>query len=230
MTRWKIIWLVILLMLALAFVTWGGYYYYNNFLKIDPNQLIEETLKKTLQTDSYRFHVKLQLQVDGRQVQLSDVQGEKANSKDFHIKGKMQNQDVEVFQINNVTYLKNGLQEKWIVVPDNPVFETESFLAEINPISSFNFSELIKLNYLGKTKEKFKKYYVFECTPTVYNQFLAKFWHNFKYKIWVEQGSRRIVKAEVTANSKAKPTDTLSMLVELKDYNAKIKLHPPQEK
>jgi hypothetical protein len=223
MARFKFVLPVIVLLLFV----FGGYHYYNANLKIVPEKLLQEALTNTVGANSYRYHVKLQMQVDGRTVELSDLDGEKANGKDFHIVGTMQEQQIEVYQIGNVTYLKDGVSGKWVVVPENPVFETEYFMAEINPMSSFNFTGIKNLRYLGIEKHDRQKYYVLECTPGINNDFLTRFWQDFKYKLWIDKGSKKLVKAEVQANNKAKPSDSLSMLVELKDFNAKIKLIAP---
>lgn len=224
MARWK--W-IILAVVILVILGCGGYYYYQTQLKIVPQDLLQEALEKTLGAKSYRYHVKLTMHVDNRPLPLSDIQGEKANERDFHIKGTMQEQEIEVFQIDNTTYLKDAVSGKWMVIPENSVFETEYFLAEINPLASFNFTRLDNLQYLGVEKIQGKKYYVLECTPAVNNEFLSRFWQDFHYKLWVEKGSRKLMRAEVRAVNKAKPTDSLTMQVELKDFDAPIKLTAP---
>lgn len=223
MTRWK--W--ILALVAVLILGCGGYYYYETQLKIIPEELIEEALAKTLGTKSYRYHVELTMYVDNRPLELSRIQGEKANDKDFHIKGTMQEQEVEVYQLDNNTYLKDAVSGKWLVIPENSVFETEYFLAEINPLSSFNFTHLENLQYLGVEKIDGKKYYVFTCTPGVNNEFLNRYWQDFQYKLWVEKNSRKLTGAEVKATNKAKPTDSLTMLVKLWDFDAPIELSAP---
>lgn len=204
-----------------------GYYYYDSKIKIIPEELLQQALQNTIKADSYRYHVQLTMQVDDRSIQLSDLDGEKANARDFHLSGKMQEQPIEVYQINNVTYLKDGVDGKWMVIPDNSVFEDDYFMAEINPLASFNFTSLNQLEYRGLEKSGGKKYYVLSCAPEIKNDFLTRFWQDFEYKLYVEKRSKKLLKAEVEAVNKAKPADTLTMTVEIKDLNAHIKLTPP---
>lgn len=217
---------LLVLTLFIILVGGSGYYYYENYIKVIPEELIQQALDQTLGARSYRYHVKIEMSVDNTPVIISDVEGEKANDKDFHIFGTMQDQQVEVFQIGNVTYMKDSLSDKWMVIPENPVFETEYFLAEINPLASFVFTNLTDLQYLGREKIGDDKYYVLNCKPEVNNEFLTRFWESFEYKLWIDRG-KKIVRAEVKAINKAKPTDFLVMVVDLKDFNAKIKLEPP---
>ena len=221
--RLKIGLLVFLLVLVLA---GGSYYYYEVYVKVIPEELLQETLDKTLNSQSYRYHVKIELNIDNTPVIISDLEGEKASATDFHIFGTMQDQQVEVFQIGNITYMKDSISNKWMVIPENPVFETEYFMAEINPLASFVFTDVTDLQYLGKEKIGGQSYYVLTCKPEVNNDFLTRFRENFEYKLWIDKG-RKLVRAEVKATNKAKPTDSLTMVVDLKDYNAKIKLESP---
>lgn len=219
--------IAIIILVVLFILAGGSYYYYDKYIKVIPEELIKEALQKTLATESYRYHVKIEMKVDNRSVLLSDLQGEKANSRDFHIWGAMQDQQIEVYQINNITYMKDSLSSKWLVIPENPVFETEYFMAEINPLSSFIFTNLVDLQYLGREKVEGKKIFIITCKPEVNNEFLTRFWKDFEYKLWIEGKSRKLVRAEVKAKNKAKQTDSLNMVVDLKDYNAKIILVPP---
>lgn len=224
MGRLKILILTSILFILLAGI--GGYYYYENYIKVIPEELIQKALDETLKVESYRYHVKIELNVDNTPVIISDLEGEKANDKDFHIFGTMQDQQVEVFQIANITYMKDSLTNKWVIIPENPVFETEYFMAEINPLASFVFTNLNDLQYLGREKIGGQKYYVMHCLPEVNNEFLNRYWQDFEYKLWIDS-NKRIVRAEVKAVNKAKPSDTLTMVVDLKDFHAKIKLEPP---
>lgn len=223
MGRLKVVLGVLLIILVLA---GSGYYYYDNYLKVIPEELIQEALEKTLRAQSYRYHIRIEMNIDNTPVLISDLEGEKANTTDFHIFGIMQDQQVEVFQINNTTYMKDSISGRWMVIPENPVFETEYFMAEINPLSSFVFTNLVDLEYLGKEKIGDEKFFVMACKPEVNNEFLTRFWENFEYKIWIDR-SKKLVRAEVKAVNKAKPTDSLSMVVDLKDFNAKINLEAP---
>ena len=219
--RIALLFLVVILVLA-----GGSYYYYDNYIKVVPEELIQEALENILGAESYRYHVRIEMNIDNTPVLISDLEGEKANAKDFHIFGTMQDQQVEVFQIGSTTYMKDSISGKWMVIPENPVFETEYFMAEINPLSSFVFTSLIDLQYLGREKIGKEKFFVMVCKPEVNNEFLMRFWKEFEYKFWID-GSKKIVRAEMQAVNKAKPTDSLHMTVDLKDFNANIKLETP---
>ncbi|MHB1420891.1 MAG: hypothetical protein ACYCX4_15145, partial [Bacillota bacterium] len=122
--NWKLIGAVVLVALLLIV----GYFSFNRVVKVDPVALTTESLEKTLSSKSYRYLTELKLIREGGEVTLSQIRGEKAGEEDFHITGVMQQQEVEVYQLQDTTYLKDPVTGKWMEVPGNNLMEQELFM------------------------------------------------------------------------------------------------------
>ncbi|MHB1127483.1 MAG: hypothetical protein ACYC2T_11115 [Bacillota bacterium] len=222
---WKLIGIVVLVALLLI----AGYFMFSGATKVDPVALTTESLEKTLSSKSYRYLTELKLIREGGEVTLSKIQGEKAGEEDFHITGVMQQQEVEVYQLQDTTYLKDPVTGKWMEVPGNNLMEQELFMTEINPLGNFKFSSLGEVTYKGVEKLKGKKHYLVELHPEVESDFLQRFWKDFTYQMWVDPQDQVIKKALVRAVHKADPKTAVSISVEFYDYGAKIKLEAPKK-
>jgi hypothetical protein len=222
--RRRLYWMSILLILMA--LVWYGYSYYIENIKINSDKIWQNTITKTLASKSYSFHVKLDLNVGDHKVQLSDIVGQK-NQKNFHITGIIQNQKIEAFQIGNMTYLKDSINKKWLRIPDNAVFIEDYFLAEINPLSLFAFTNIEDFRYLGLAKANNAQYYIFTCKGSLNNPFFNKFFEDFKYKIWVEKTSKRITKATIIAQNKQNLNNTLNVQVKISEFDHNFKFIAP---
>ena len=220
---------IIVLILLLAAAGSGGFVFYEN-TKVVPDQLLREALENTFNAQSYTFSVKSNLVVDGKQRALSDIEGEKDKEGNYHIKGTMLKQAVEVYQIENTTYFKEEKTDKWMVIENNNIMDMEQFITEVNPLSNFNFTIPPNIDYLGKEEIDGRKCVVLSCMPDVENQILELHWNNFKYKLWVDKGKKIIRQAEVMAESKNDSGTTLCLNVELKDTNKGGEISPPEIK
>jgi len=221
---WK--WLVVIaLVIAISI---GGFAYYKWVNRIIPEELIKETLAKSLQAKNYRYDVCFELVVNGSSRVLSDVKGEKAGDN-FHFKGKMLKQEVEVYQVDETIFMKDTLSGRWMERRGTNVLDNEYFLTEINPLSSFEFTRISNLQYHGLVEEEDGSFYLLEFIPTVNNKMLNKFWKDFTYKIWVDKRSRRISKAEIVAAHKSDSQDKMMMRIKLYDYNKDIEITSPKE-
>lgn len=220
--RWKpLIFLIILVM-----IIYGGYYYWDNRIKIIPEELFERTLVKLSQLESYRYNVDLRLNTGGHERHISQVQGERAGAGAFHLIGIIEGTKIEAYHVGNNTYLKTGDGEKWMTIPGNEVFDQELFMIEIDPLAGFRFTQTGEFTYLGPVKLDKQKLYILNLQPEIDHPFMVKHWRDFDYTLYVKR-SGDLVKAEITGVLKAKPSDTMTMVVEIWDYNARIQLEPP---
>lgn len=219
--------LVVGVLVLVMAVGYGGFKIYQESVKVIPEELLAETLEKTLAAQSYSYAVQLQMTTNGEERQLTDIEGVKANDSEFHIKGVMYGTDVEMYQFADSTYQKDPVNDKWMVFPTS-VTDVELLVTEINPMSNFNFNQLTEVTYEGIHKEQDEKKYVLKCEPQVNNQFLELYWQNFQYTLWVDKNSKYITGAFITATNKDNPDNTLSLKMTLDNFNKEFILEKPE--
>lgn len=222
----KVRWKPLVIFLLLCFVACGGYYYWDKYIKVVPEILLQRTLDKLTELKSYRYAVNLRLFAEGHERYISDIEGERAGDGSFYLKGVIEGTSIEAYHIDGTTYLKSGDQEKWMTIAGNEVFDQELFMVEINPLASFNFTEIDEFSYLGTRKLDEQKLHILSLRPKIDHPFMVKHWQDFEYTLYVKKNGD-LVRGEITAVLKAKPSDTMHMVVDIKDYNARIELVPP---
>ncbi len=220
--KWLLFFIIIIILII------GSVFYLKWINRIVPEELINETLEESLKANSYRYSVFFELIVDGDSRILSDIQGEKSEDS-FHLKGEMLAQDVEIYQLKEDLFMKDSLSGRWMERPGVNILKNELFLMEVDPMSSFNFAEVIDICYVGIEDKNNITSYVLECKPTVDNKMLNKFWKDFDYKLWIDKRTHEIVYAEINAVHKKDNKDRMFMKIEIKDYNKKIKIENPKE-
>lgn len=196
--------------------------------KIIPTDLLRESMEKTFSAKSYSFGVKSTLTVDGKERNLSNIQGMKDGDNNYYFKGTMLQQDVEVYQLQDTTHFREGSSDKWMHMEDNNIMDMQQFTTEINPLSNFGFSVPELVTLVGKEKVEGKKYVVLECAPHVENQILNMHWKNFNYKLWIDKGKKVICKAQVTAENKENAKSLLKLEMTLADFNKVDTIVPPR--
>lgn len=214
--------------LAVVIAAWFGYGYYQENIKLVPEELLDEALRNTLAAGTYRYNIGVRLTVDGREEKLSQVTGERDAQGNFHIQGDMTGQPTEAYQIQDTTYLKDPVTSKWMVIPGNNLFQQELFMAEINPVAMLNIAQPQDLAYLGRQEGKSGQVYVLKLRPRVVeNRFLNMYAQDFTYLLHVSRGDRYVSRAEVEATSKANSSARIFFTVDFFDYNARIAIEPP---
>lgn len=222
----KVRWKPLVIFLLFCLVAYGGYYYWDTYIKIVPETLLQRTLDKLAALKSYRYAVDLRLFAEGHERYISDIEGERAGDGSFYLKGVIQGTNIEAYHINGTTYLKSGDQDKWMTIAGNEVFDQELFMVEINPLASFHFTEIGEFSYHGKRKIDQQKLHILSLRPKLDHPFMVKHWQDFEYTLYVKKNGD-LVKGVITAALKSKPSDTMHMVVEIRDYNARIELVPP---
>ncbi|MDW7673003.1 MAG: hypothetical protein SCK28_00555 [Bacillota bacterium] len=207
--------------------SYGGFKIYQETVKIIPEELLAETLDKTLAADSYSYKVALKITTNGEERQLTDISGIKANNEEFYIKGEMYETAVEMYQFVDSTYQKDPVSGKWMMFPTT-VTDMELMMTEINPMVNFDFNRLTEVSYEGIEKVENEKKYILKCKPQVNNQFLEIYWENFEYTLWVNKGDKYISQAAITATNKQNPENTLTLTITLSDFNESFTLEKPE--
>lgn len=214
--------LVVLIILLAA----GAVFYYIRFLKVEPAPLLEEVMKKAYQAESYRYELKADLDMAGKKKSWIKVQGECA-SDGYHFKGETLGTPVEIYQIGLKSYTKDPVSGKWTVLEGVDLTQQQLFMAEIDPLSSFRFKTMEEPRLIGKEKVEGRKCWVLEAKADVESKYMQTWWQDFTYRFWIDRGKHVLLKAQATAKSKNSSDTTLTMTVNFRDFNKKIKISPP---
>lgn len=189
--------------------------------------LIRETVGKALQARGYRYRIAAEFNIGGRKQTWSQVQGEKS-AAGFHIKGKILGTPVEIYQIGKRTFTWDPVSKKWVILEGNDLTQQQVFMAEINPLSNFQFKTIGNPRLLGVEKVGKRKCWIVEFHPEIENKYLEMWWKNFTYRFWVDRKNHFLLKAKATAENKNSPGAFLSLIVEFQDFNKKIEIKPPE--
>ena len=172
--------LILVLIIILAYM---AYVYIEENTRIVPEELLNTAINNTLAAESYQFHTRSTITVEGEDKVFSDISGERADAQTFHVVGSMLGTEINVYQIKDTTYRLDAVTGKWIVTEDNSLLRESLLMAELNPLSNFYFKELISTDYLGKEKVFGKKMYKVECIPKINNKWLDDYFKDLKYII-----------------------------------------------
>ncbi|HHY60990.1 MAG TPA: hypothetical protein GX504_10255 [Clostridia bacterium] len=222
----KVRWKPLLFLVLFSLVAYGGYRYWDKNIKIVPEVLLQRALERIEGVESYRYRVDLRLVAGGYDRYISAVNGVRAGRDAFFLEGTIEGTPIEAYHIDGTTYLRTGDQEKWMTIPGNEVFEQELFMVEIDPLASFKFSAVKEFSYRGTAKIDGQKLHILFVKPELDHPFMTKHWRDFEYLLYVKRNGE-LVRGEISAVLKAKPSDTMHLVVEIKDHNAKIELVPP---
>lgn len=227
LSRIKFNWKIIIIILITIFLSSGVFCYYLWTTRVIPEELLPEAINKTTSVNAYRYEVALKLDLNGEDRVLSHVKGER-NGEEFHLKGVIAAQDVEVYYVDNTVYMKDSTSDRWMTNYAGEIFQQDLFMVEINPIDSLNYKSLDNIVYLG-TEKKNSPAYVMEYNPIVKNEMLNTYWRDFKYRVWINKSFKRINKVEVFADHRDNPQNGLHMQLVLYDMQKQIKIEAPSD-
>lgn len=221
--NWKTIIIVILILLIISA---GGYSYYSWVTRVIPEELLPEAISKTVSAQSYRYQVALKLDLNGEERVLSRVNGER-NGEEFHLKGNIAAQDVDVYYVDETVYMKDSVSGRWMTNHGVGIFQQDLFMIEVNPIDSLNYEVLNNIVYHGIEKGK-KPAYVMEYNPVITNKMLTTYWEDFQYKVWIDRKSKRIYKMEVFARHRDNHANGMHMQLLMYDFGKRIRIEAPE--
>lgn len=196
------------------------------FIKIEPGPLLKETLGKAYQAKSYRYTLKSDLDIGGKKKTWIRVDGERA-PECYHFQGKTLGTPVEIYQIGMRSYTKDPVSGKWTILDGVDLSRQQLYMAEIDPLNSFRFKNTGEPRLVGKEKVGRRKCVVLEIKPEVESKYLEIWWRDFTYRFWIDRRKQLLVKAEATAVSTQSSNTVLTMTVEFRDFNKRIKITPP---
>lgn len=223
-TPWK--WISVLFVILMF--GFGTNLLYEKLTRLPPLEAVEQGLGKTLTAQSFRYAAVAKRTLDRKESVISDLTGEK-NLKGVHIKGTIPliKADVEVYQYPDAMYRRDSLTQGWVTVPSTGRANMEQLIAEINPLSAFNFNENIEAKYAGQAKIDGDTCRVYEVMARGQNKYLELYWQDFNYLLWLDKKEGFIRKAEITAEHRDNSQHILKLSVTLWDFNESFEITPP---
>lgn len=225
MKRFK--WLLLLAILALA--VWLGMWIFNVYRanRLDPEEMLAQSLANTANSESFRYRLESLLLVEGRREVISRVEGEKNKYGSIHVKGEMVKTPVDIYHLEGIVYSWDPFSKRWLVIKDVQGNSAKVLMAELDPLSNFNFKNVGEVKKVGWETWQGKRCAVFSLRPSVENELMEILWRDFAYKVWVDPKELVIAKAQLTATSKNNPDTFLKLHVSFFDYNKSIKIEKP---
>jgi hypothetical protein len=200
-----------------------AYGYYLLYYKVEPEELLARALRDAFAAPSFRYQVQAELVVEGERRVLSEVVGERDREGNFHFRGTLAGDHVEVYQVGDTAYLLDSRSGKWLVIPQNELKRQNMLMAEIDPLSALEFESRGPALYRGREKRQ----HVLEFTAVPANPFLTTWFEEFSYRVWIDCRTRRLQKVFVEARSRTNPQARATFTVQLTDYGASLRLEPP---
>ena len=215
------------ILLAVGLVN-GGIYLLGEFTRLPPSEEVKQALMKTINAKSYRYSSEAKRTIDKEESIISQVSGEKTLSA-IHIKGNLPiiKAEIEAYRFEDKMYRRDSLTKDWVVIPVTSYAVTEQLIAEINPLSVFDFSEDIDVTYTGTQKVQRRTCRVYEIMKRGENKYLQLYWTDYTFKLWIDKREGVIKKAEVNAEHRDNSRYLLNMTVMLWDFNEPIVIERP---
>ncbi|NLU49590.1 MAG: hypothetical protein GXX09_04145 [Syntrophomonadaceae bacterium] len=222
--RWMTAGLVALVLIS-GCLAW--FYGLREEAQLDPNQVLEEPLQNMAAAKSFKYRLESTISVDNRREVISRIQGERNSSGSTHIKGEMVKTPVDIYHIDRTTYNWDDSSKKWLVISDINSNTSNVLIAELDPLSNFNFKSISQVEKVGFEKVGNRKCITIKCAPSVENELMEVALKDFRYKLWIDYKDKLIRKATLSAVSKNNPDARLNMKVEFDDYNREITIKKP---
>ena len=194
--------------------------------KLDPQLELQTTLKNMANISSYKYSLKSILHIDSREEVISEVEGEKSKGN-THIKGEMVNTSIDIYYIDRTIYNYDAFSKKWLVIDSSTNNSEELLISELNPLSNFKFKQLNTVEKINFEKIDGVECMLVSCQPSVDSELLETLWKNMEYQIWVDYQQDLIRKASLKAINKKVPSTSLSVEVEITDFNKNIQIEAP---
>lgn len=225
MKRW---WLIaalaaVVIMGVLSYWLMNGY----QESKINPQELLIESLEKTGAAQSFRYSLESALVVEGRREEISKVQGEKSLEGNIHIEGEMVKTPIDIYHFEQTIYNWDSFSKRWLVIKDTQTDSTKVLISELDPLSNFNFKNIGEIKKTGWETIDGNSCLIVNCKPSVENELMEILWQAFDYNISIDIKEKVVRKATLTATSKNNSDTYLNLRVSFKDFNKKIPIEKP---
>ena len=196
---------------------------------LTPAEVVSQGIAKIEQGQSYSFTMKaVEIKGDQEKV-LTDFSGE-VNQGDAKIHGFMPfiNAEIDLIRKDQQLFRKDSIDGRWVLIPAVGLENMETFMMEINPLGAFQFINNMDASYVGKEKVGGRKCRVYEVMTRGEHQLLTYYWHDYNYRLWIDQKDGFLKKGEVIAEHRDNALHTLHVTVDFKNYGKKIRIKAPE--
>jgi len=213
-----------LLTAALVSLVWSLSTLVNSFTASEKD-LFAKALANTTGSSSCRYSV--EVRQNGRDI-ITLVLGERMAPDRVHIKGALQKSQMEFTQIGDTTYMKDPWSDRWFIIKNNTLTQSELFIVEFNPFSLFNFKDVLKIKKISTEKIDGLKTVIYEIYPIIANPFLELKYSDTKFKVWIDPGEKIIRRATMLTYT-ANGSEGLEVDMKFWNFNEKIDISAPPE-
>lgn len=223
----------ILLILLLIVATTVAFFLRDYFaaIHVSPETRVNQGISNSVNAKSYRFTLTSKLTINGQEKLFSVIQGEKGEDNAYHIQGTILGTAVNIYQIGDITYRQDPIDHKWTVIEKTNMEKESLLLSELNPIANFYFNEVGPITPLTKEKNKKEEKKLgmkYALTPELANHWLEAYFTDMSYEIYISKKEPYYLeKAIITAASKSKKENRLTMEIEFSDFNTPITINQP---
>lgn len=200
-------------------------------IHISPETRVNQGIINSVNAESYRFTLTSKLTIGSQEKLFSVIQGEKSQDNTYHIQGTILGTAVNIYQIGDVTYRQDPIDQKWTVIEKTNMEKESLLISELNPIANFYFNEIGLITPLEKDKtnqEEKKLGMKYSLTPELANHWLEAYFTDMTYEIYVSKKEPYYLeKAIITAASKTNKENRLTMEITFSDFNTPITITQP---
>ena len=217
----------LILALTLILATAGGSWYFLFQGPPNPETLFLEAWQNTMGAESFAFESSAKLFVDGRDEELSKVNGRYVKGS-LYLKGEILKTPVELYQVEGSTYLKEPTGN-WLFLEDGKHPHQDFLLSEVNPLSYLVVKDSVQAELLRIEEHGDTKLYHLSVKPDIDNQFLEMLYEDFSLELWINKKGRFLDTAILQGKGKNKPEDLLTLTIVFSDINEPLEVKLPHK-
>ncbi|MGI6576404.1 MAG: hypothetical protein ACOX3A_11335 [bacterium] len=218
---WQLLCIGLLILLLFYLIGVGNF----SLHRPSPNEIVNKAISNLEAAYSYRYLLRAHSVVDGQDTFLLDIEGIWNRPDHYYIKGETLSNPLEAYIIGEEFIVKDP-EGEWLHFKGGPSLVRETI--------SFSASPLADLTYLhspaiaAEKMYKGKKCYIIEgVLASVSNPLWQAFWQNFSCRLWIDKKELKLLQMDLHGQSIGSD-DTLSVCVELYDYDGNFAIRPPE--
>ena len=126
------------------------------------------------------------------------------------------------------TYRKDSINGAWLEIPASDRESLEQLMMELNPLGAFFFENGMDARFRKREKAGRISCRLFEIITRGENQWMAFFWEDFKYRLWVDTQEGYLRKGEIIAEHRDNSLMGLKIILEFSDYDQSMDIQLPR--
>lgn len=190
---------------------------------------VARALEKSQNAVSCRFTMEAYQIQDKQEILLSRVQGARERM-DVKIYAELPfiGAFADIYHVDDVLYRKDSISGTWLEIPASDRESLEQLMMELNPLSAFFFENGMDARFRKREKAGRIPCRLFEILTRGENQWMAFFWEDFKYRLWIDTREGYLRKGEIIAEHRDNAMMGLKIIVEFSDYDQPMDIRLPR--